>query len=63
MLDPVLFGIGTVSMLGQVLLSLARAYAVECSGSVFSGLLSAVLLYFGIQNLAQEQCPQMHESH
>ncbi len=33
--------------------TLARAYAVECAGSVFGGLLSAVLLYFGIQNLAQ----------
>jgi spermidine synthase len=33
--------------------TLARAYAVECAGSVFGGMLSAVLLYFGIQNLAQ----------
>jgi len=33
--------------------TLARAYAVECSGSVFGGLLSALLLYWGIQNMVQ----------
>ncbi|MCX5880996.1 MAG: hypothetical protein NTU74_04105 [Deltaproteobacteria bacterium] len=33
--------------------SLARAYAVECSGSVFGGLLSALMLYWGIQNMVQ----------
>jgi spermidine synthase len=33
--------------------TLARAYAVECSGSVFGGLLSALMLYWGIQNMVQ----------
>jgi spermidine synthase len=33
--------------------TLAHAYAVECAGSVSGGLLSALMLYWGIQNLAQ----------
>jgi spermidine synthase len=33
--------------------TLARAYAVECAGSVFGGLLSALMLHWGIQNMAQ----------
>ncbi len=33
--------------------TLARAYAVECSGSVFGGLLSALMLHWGVQNMAQ----------
>ena len=33
--------------------TLARAYTVECSGSVFGGLLSALMLHWGIQNMAQ----------
>jgi spermidine synthase len=33
--------------------TLARAYGVECAGSVFGGLLSALMLYWGIQNMAQ----------
>ena len=33
--------------------TLARAYTVECSGSVFGGLLSALMLHLGIQNLTQ----------
>jgi spermidine synthase len=33
--------------------TLARAYAVECSGSVFGGLLSALMLHWGIQNMFQ----------
>ena len=33
--------------------TLARAYAVECSGSVFGGLLSSLMLYWGIQNMVQ----------
>jgi hypothetical protein len=33
--------------------TLARAYTIECSGSVFGGLLSALMLHWGIQNMAQ----------
>jgi spermidine synthase len=33
--------------------TLARAYAVECAGSVFGGLLSALMLYWGLQNMVQ----------
>lgn len=33
--------------------TLARAYAVECAGSVFGGLISALMLHWGVQNLAQ----------
>jgi spermidine synthase len=33
--------------------TLARAYAVECSGSVFGGLLSSLMLHWGIQNMVQ----------
>ena len=33
--------------------TLARAYAVECAGSVFGGLLSALMLHWGVQNMAQ----------
>ncbi len=33
--------------------TLARAYAVECAGSVFGGLLSALMLHLGVQNMAQ----------
>jgi spermidine synthase len=33
--------------------TLARAYAVECLGSLFGGLLSALMLYGGIQNMLQ----------
>jgi spermidine synthase len=33
--------------------TLAHAYAVECAGSVSGGLLSALLLHWGVQNTAQ----------
>jgi spermidine synthase len=33
--------------------TLARAYAVECSGCVFGGLMSALMLHWGIQNMTQ----------
>lgn len=33
--------------------TLARAYAVECSGCVFGGLLSALMLHWGMQNMTQ----------
>ncbi|MFH0997526.1 MAG: hypothetical protein V1844_18815 [Pseudomonadota bacterium] len=33
--------------------TLARTYAAECAGSVFGGLLSALMLHWGVQNMAQ----------
>ena len=40
--------------------TLARAYAVECAGSVFGGLLSALMLYWGIQNMTPGHCLRCH---